>query len=510
MKNCDELLFLPEFAIARLPNSALFLRPGFSSANLAPKMDFEIVRGASVPFLPADPLTATFTAFLDAHYCEAFPCVSPCITFSAVADKIVRKPYAVRMRVPQELVDKIVSNLAHETDLEIFVRLLEASPSLFSPQISKILPDLPVVLQRKRHYHALQDVTELCRETMIPSVRHVAVQLPKPLGSYNCENVLLPSVLEGCTDLRSLSFDLSGMPWSKATGSAAYCRLSEVIQFSALDSLSLSRIRFKKSDIDVFSALVLPGSSRVLRLHQVEVASSLYRARLGATLPDSDLQKPSLASLTLDEPSLGFARIFTDALFPCTSECLRSVDYSPVSWVGHLQLRDLLRATPCLQHLTLRKGDDNTNYTSDHDLWLCASLRSLCICFEKPAGFDTVPSVLRTLQTIPETAPFEMLTFAIPATGTFKKGGWGALEDALLRRRSLRTMEMLFTPYKDIALSEGKKRGYVKVVNGLMPRLHEQGKPRVIVGEGEPRFNDHVDALSTADTSTRHILVVGG
>ena len=141
-------------------------------------------------------------------------------------------------------------------------------------------------------------------------------------------------------------------------------------------------------------------------------------------------------------------------------------------------------------HAERLTGDDNTNHTSDHYLWLCASLRSLCICIENPAGFDTVPSVLRTLETIPETAPFEMLTFATPATGTIKRGGWGALEDALLRRRSLRTMEMVFTPYKDTELSEGKKRGYVKVVNGLMPRLHEQGKLRVIVGEGEPRFND--------------------
>ncbi|KAI5888151.1 uncharacterized protein SCHCODRAFT_02635873 [Schizophyllum commune H4-8] len=385
------------------------------------------------------------------------------------------------MRVPQELVDEIVSYMASETDLEIFVRLLEASYSLFAPQISKLLPQLPVVLQRKRHYHALQDIHELFPEATDPSVRHVVVQLLKPLSTHNCEDVLLPSVLEACIDLRSLAFDLNGMLWSEATVSAAY-RLFDVIQYSALESLSLSRVRFKKSDIDVFSALVLPATLHDLRLHQVEVSSSLYRAHLGAMIPDADLQKPSLVNLTLDGPSLCFARMFTDAVFPCTSEDLRSLDYTPMSWIDHIQLRDLLRASPHLQHLTLRKGDDE-NYSSDHNLFGCAALCSLCICFATPAGHRTVPSVLRTIETIPETAPFELLTFAIPATGTIKKGGWDALEDALLRRQSMRIMEMVFTPYKDIALSEGKKRGYVKVMNGLMPRLHCQGKLRVIVGE---------------------------
>ncbi|KAI5888161.1 uncharacterized protein SCHCODRAFT_02550569 [Schizophyllum commune H4-8] len=270
-----------------------------------------------------------------------------------------RSKFRCTMRLPQELVDAITSNLQLGDDLITAYYLLQASPLIFSPQISLNLHhDLVHLSAGSSRYTTLSAVFRLC-----PSICSHVYQLQierSPTSELHPEEYALPALLDACVSLRSVhiySVHLSDS-WDTRFPDAHRRAIYRAIQRPSLETLGLQGFSFGPSAIIELGALHMPPELKTIRLAECSLRSGNYFMAQASTAAGAEGAAPSVRELACDQYSLQFARLLFRAPRRYPFGDLRTLKLTFMTGgdhdSDHERLRQLLRANPRLEDLTLR------------------------------------------------------------------------------------------------------------------------------------------------------------
>ncbi|KAL1674351.1 hypothetical protein EV122DRAFT_220790 [Schizophyllum commune] len=388
------------------------------------------------------------------------------------------------MRLPQELVDAIVACVEHEKGHQILLSLLQASPTVFLPQVCLNLQHEPICLNSYQSYRYLIEISRLC-PAVLPSIWHLKVGAsPTPLNAVLLNQSVV--LLNDCTCLRSLHISASGAGRSNewSTLPARFrAALYKCMQLSTLEMLQLRSVKVTPAAVEEFTAPSPPPHLQTICISGITMVSGTYfstqptMAQLGCT--------SSTTNFSCDHQSLPFARLL----------------YNPRPYpFGDLHKLELASCEPWMDSATQQILADNprladlilqcTAWLPPYSLRANIALRTLtlrfCVPVEtwRPLGFPEV------LNSIPEsgTRTLESSSLVVSAEETMIDY-WPAVDASLCRFEMLKTVEVhVKSPFAEtnaISASRIWGEGASSRFSGLwdaMRRTHERGILKITFG----------------------------
>ncbi|KAI5888155.1 uncharacterized protein SCHCODRAFT_01329166 [Schizophyllum commune H4-8] len=401
------------------------------------------------------------------------------------------------MRVPQELVDEIISRVEwRDSDMAHLVRLLEASAPVFSAQICANLREQPVDFSVD-NFRSLSTISAICPEAM-DSVWHVTIERERNQAhthhreetyhqeeayhreemapqeeKYHEEETGLARLLDACSCLRSLAIDLNMQGWQEGL---PYAEQKEAIylamQRPTLQRFSLSHTRLGEEDEARFRALRIPVGLRSVRLRMI-VTFEAYAAEVDSEVPTPF---PELRELAFDDCCVNFVCMM--GLASCCS--LSTMEYCADGNIhdDHLTAQ-LLRANAHLQHLTLGTVSGPFSRFPKYDLSHIRAVRSLTTILETRVHGSAIENVASTIRTIRDVGSLDTFTLMISFNGernVVDLPQWIALEDALLGPdgRAPRLVNVRQRNYTECVSAEDQVH-FQKTIQRFLSRLNERG-----------------------------------
>ncbi|KAL1659658.1 hypothetical protein GGF50DRAFT_13909, partial [Schizophyllum commune] len=181
------------------------------------------------------------------------------------------------MRIPQELIDTVISHLKIGDDLITAYYLFQASPSVFSRQICLNLHnDLVCLSTDNSGYTALAAIFRLC-----PSIYQHVYQLHierSPTSELHPDEYALPAILDACVGLRALHIRsvYHNDSWKTCFPDAHRRAIYQSMQRPTLETLSLQGFSFGPSAIMELGALNMPLELKTIRLETCLLRSGNY------------------------------------------------------------------------------------------------------------------------------------------------------------------------------------------------------------------------------------------
>ncbi|TRM58965.1 hypothetical protein BD626DRAFT_510266 [Schizophyllum amplum] len=300
------------------------------------------------------------------------------------------------MHLPQELVNEIVAYIKHGKNLKILLNLLQASSTVFSPQICLNLHHLPIHIETADDYSLLSSISSLSAD-ILPSLRILTIEEAPDIRLQEPRIQHLPSLLDGCTGIQALSIRPCETDWSLAFPEQHRRAIYRAIQRPTLVSLSLAWAHFGHSDITEFGGLTLPPSLRKITLYCVSVAHESHFATQPAH-PDGGA--PGIEELRTDDISVPFARLMFRPPHPYPYRNLRTLSFNTYGRETSSQTANpsavLLHANPHLEYLLL--GTEAHNIPT-HDLSKNTALKTLVISFYVSGMVFSVVNIAAMLNT---------------------------------------------------------------------------------------------------------------
>ncbi|KAL1751247.1 hypothetical protein FB107DRAFT_278846 [Schizophyllum commune] len=394
------------------------------------------------------------------------------------------------MRVPQELVNEIISHVEWRgSDTAHLVRLLEASAPVFSSQICAILHERPVEFSVE-NYRSLSAISELCPEAM-DSIWHVTIERNQPRAhpqhreeTYHQEETGLARLLDACTRLRSISVDLRMQGWQEGLQCEEQREaIYRAMQRPSLQSLSISRTRLGEEDEARFRSLKLPASLRSVRVSTI----GTFEAYAAETEVPSRL--PELRELAFDDCCVNF--VFMMGFASCCA--LKTLEYCADGSIddGHL-IAQLLRANTGLECLTLGTVSGPFSRFPQYDLSHIRALRSLIVVLETRVHRSAIENVASTVGTIRDIGSLDTFTLMIPFDGernVVDLQQWITLEDALLRPdgRAPRIVHIRHRNHTNCSFADDE-RHFQETIQHFLSRLNERGILDVVFWVDMPSY----------------------
>ncbi|TRM59627.1 hypothetical protein BD626DRAFT_507818 [Schizophyllum amplum] len=283
------------------------------------------------------------------------------------------------MRVPQELINAIVSYVDHGDDLEILLNLLRASSQSTTTSVH---------LQAPATYAQLWAMVALS-PNVLSTIHHLRItgqmsDIAQP------EKLHLPAILDGCSSLRILHIDQCYEHWTYEFSGLEQRALYRAMQRPGLVALRLET-----------SISVLPPSLKAMALSRVRQVDRPLAEFIGLDVGSS---MATLEELRSDEMSLPFVRMMLKCAHPFRK--LRRLLLTS----GIYNAPDV-RATPHLDYLFLRHESYQwPMYNLSHH----TALRALHIQGPLvPTGFDSFGHVAAALRSLPAENPLEQFTLTI-------------------------------------------------------------------------------------------------
>ncbi|TRM59635.1 hypothetical protein BD626DRAFT_507852, partial [Schizophyllum amplum] len=286
------------------------------------------------------------------------------------------------MHLPQELVNEIVAYIKHGKNLKILLNLLQASSTVFSPQICLNLHHLPIHIETADDYSLLSSISSLSAD-ILPSLRILTIEEAPDIRLRSLEYSIC----------HRFSMDAPASRPSRYHRRAIY----RAIQRPTLVSLSLAWAHFGHSDITEFGGLTLPPSLRKITLYCVSVAHESHFATQPAH-PDGGA--PGIEELRTDDISVPFARLMFRPPHPYPYRNLRTLSFNTYGRETSSQTANpsavLLHANPHLEYLLL--GTEAHNIPT-HDLSKNTALKTLVISFYVSGMVFSVVNIAAMLNT---------------------------------------------------------------------------------------------------------------
>ncbi|TRM59634.1 hypothetical protein BD626DRAFT_151722 [Schizophyllum amplum] len=383
------------------------------------------------------------------------------------------------MHLPQELVNEIVEQIDHGTDLETLFKLLQASTTVFSPQICLNLHRRPVHLRATSDYALLSSISALSAD-ILPSLHILEISAEPYKLLLEPQEQCLPSLLDGCTGLQSLTIELTNSEWSFAYPEKHREALYRAMQRHTLVSLRLAWMKFGNNDLKELGGLTLPPSLKSITLTSVELVDEDNPLAQPVHL---DGGAPGIEKLQTDAFSLPFARLMYRPPRPYPYGNLRNLflnAYGETFESSDLGT-SLLRANPHLVYLHLR-GDEGS--VPPYDLSMNTALRVLVIQFN-PRVLFSIANIVNMLRTFPRQNGLEyvqILGIMNNAMIEDEAEHWKAMDDALASEERfpalLRVYLFLSQPGLRPSLAEGgalSSTSCVPRIESLMRKTRERG-----------------------------------
>lgn len=387
------------------------------------------------------------------------------------------------MRIPQELVNAIISYIDHSDDLEPLLNLLRAS-SVFSPPICSNLRRLSVHLQAPATYAQLWAMAALSPD-VLPAIHHL--RITGQLSNSNTaqpEKNHLAAMLDACTGLRILHIGLFFKRWSNEFLEQEQRALYRAMERPGLVALRLERIAFGYNSAEEISRLVLPPSLKALALTRIR---QIYFPLAEPIEGESSMAM--LEELHSDETSLSFARLMLSSAHSFGK--LRRLVLTSERYGAP----DIL-ATPNLCYLLLRSVSFQPPV---YNLSQHAALRTLHIesPFER-LGIDSFGHIADALRSLPQRNSLEQFILTIICTRGPEDDDlelWRGLDEALSSEERfvylcevcivLRVKEWRLADDDQKTTLTGKR--YDLTLEGLLPKTWARG---ILGGYQEPLVGD--------------------
>ncbi|KAI5826962.1 hypothetical protein K523DRAFT_374652 [Schizophyllum commune Tattone D] len=380
------------------------------------------------------------------------------------------------MHLPQELIDAIVVQIPRINTLGTILRLLRASPAVFSPQICLILHHEPAYLISEKSYHRLGEILNLS-PSVLANVWHLKIEF-FPTSDRLPERSSLPTILGACTGLRSLYLDR--VKW--LTPSPEYHNRRAVyraMQLPTLEMLHLESIQFPRKAMAELAALHMPPRLKTIHVCQVEL---LYEEHISAQPSATQSGWPSeMTTLVCDLESLPFVRLlYRERPFGN----LRELEVNLGGWASGTQVQELLSANPHMERLTLRCGYfPLPSYNLSNNV----ELRSISIRSNVLSETWCPTGVAELLETLPDAgthhlAHFELSGIIDSARSREADDAWRAMDATLCRFDMLRAVDVhlniVRTGHVDVvglaSMSAWKARR-LSELQGFLGKTHERG-----------------------------------
>ncbi|KAL1718344.1 hypothetical protein EV715DRAFT_291397 [Schizophyllum commune] len=356
------------------------------------------------------------------------------------------------MRIPQELIDTIISHLKLGDNLITAYYLLQASPLVFSRQICLNLHDDLVCLSAGNSgYTTLAAISRLC-----PSIyRHVyQLQIERsPTSELHPDEYALPAILDACAGLRALH--IRSVPhndsWKTRFPDAHRRAIYQSMQRPTLGTLSLQGFSFGPSAIMELGALNMPPELKTIRLETCLLRSGNYFMTQPSIADGAEGGAPSVREFACDQYSLQFARLLFRAPRRYPFGELRALVFTFTTGGDHgddqERLRQLLRANPRLEDLTLRTAP---SMLPIQDIPDGMALRSLTLDYSpRLLGCDPrrIARILHSIHTSSERTLEEFrLVSVTKVQGVVTEGApnaWPDIDAALCRFPALKRVEFV-------------------------------------------------------------------
>ncbi|KAI5888163.1 uncharacterized protein SCHCODRAFT_02635905 [Schizophyllum commune H4-8] len=387
------------------------------------------------------------------------------------------------MRLPQELVDAVVAYVQHETGNEIVLNLLQASTTVFLPQICFNLQHEAICLDSYHSYRHLFEITKLC-PAVLPCIWHLRVNADARLldGFLSA----LPAVLlNDCTCLRSLHVSVTGrsIEWTMLPISYR-AALYKCMQLPTLEKLQLQSITVTPAAVEEFTAPSLPPHLKTISISRIWMVSGTYfstqptMARLGCT--------SATTTFSCDHQSLPFARLLYNPR-PYPFGDLHELELASDDAGVDSAAQQILAENPRLAHLTCQCS---SSFLPAYNLRENIALRTLTLRFRIPVETWAPVGFPEVLKSIPGSGTRTLESFSLfVSTEETAIDYWRAVDEALCRFEMLKTVELhLKNPFagRDATSipvqQEETASGRFPGLWDAMGRTHERGILKIITG----------------------------
>ncbi|KAL1758860.1 hypothetical protein FB107DRAFT_206379 [Schizophyllum commune] len=389
------------------------------------------------------------------------------------------------MRLPQELVNAIVAQIPQRGKLRTILRLLRASPSVFSSQICLDLHHELVHLSSEKSYQRLIKISRLS-PFVFANIWHLRIGFCPPRGHLS-EEYSLPTIVCACTGLRSLHLD--PVDWSTQPPDCYNRRaVYMAMQIPTLEMLRLERIQFPREAMTEFAALHMPPRLQTIRVCQIELPDEEHSpAQPSATQSGWPSE---MTTLVCDLESLPFVRLlYRERPYPFGN--LRELEVNLGGWASGTQVQELLSANPHLERLTLRCGYFPL---PAYNLSNNVELRSISIRSNVLSATWCPTGVADLLETIPDAginrlAHFKLSSIIDGARSREADDAWRAMDAALCRFGMLRAVDVhlniVRTGHVDVlglaGISE-RKAWRLSELREFLGKTHERGVLKITSG----------------------------